>query len=65
MSYKKHPRQPGYPIPGYNGHTADAVHCPRCGSPAVKLLGGFTSGQRIGVCSACGENYIVEPERKQ
>jgi transcription elongation factor Elf1 len=43
----------GYPLPGYN--------CPRCGSEELTLIGPFTSGQRVGVCKNCGENFIVEP----
>lgn len=58
----KQPRKDGYPIPGYNGHTHDAAHCPRCGAEDIILLARILSGQRIGVCHNCAENFIVEPE---
>lgn len=67
MSHKipRHMR-PGYPIAGYNGHTTDDKHCPRCGSREVTLLGfAIASGRRIGLCAECGENYIVESERAE
>ena len=55
-----------YPIPGYIGYTTDPLHCPRCGSEDVTiLLGSFSSGSRIGVCRECGENYIVERQRRE
>jgi hypothetical protein len=53
--------QPGYPLPGYNGHTFDREHCPNCGNNDVDLIDGFTSGQAIGICELCGANYVVEP----
>jgi predicted RNA-binding Zn-ribbon protein involved in translation (DUF1610 family) len=55
--------RPGYPLPDFKvtGHTVDAWHCPNCGSTAISLLDGFTSGQRIGICNECGANYIAEP----
>ncbi len=56
---------PGYPLPGYNGHTTDPQHCPRCGRPEAVLLSGFTSGQRIGICENCGANYVVEPQKEE
>ena len=63
MATKKHAKLAGYPQPGYNGHTDDAVRCPNCGSQHIRLLDGFTSGQRLGICFNCGENYVVEPIR--
>ena len=63
MSKAKGTRKEGYPLPGYEGHTTDAEHCPRCGSEEFALIGGslIQSGQRIGICRECGENFIVEP----
>lgn len=52
---------PGYPLPGNNGHTIDAHHCPNCGSTNVTLLPAILSGQRIAICQNCHANYIVEP----
>lgn len=62
MAHKKYTCKPGYPLPGYNGHTTDAGHCPRCGSEELTLIGGriIKSGQHIGICASCGENFIVE-----
>lgn len=58
-------RKENYPIPGYNGHTTDEKHCPRCGSEAITIISCFSSGRRIGVCHNCGENYIVERRAAQ
>lgn len=63
MAHKKHICKPGYPLPDYNGHTTDDKRCPRCGSEELTLMGGsmIKSGQRIGICAECGENFVVEP----
>ncbi len=61
-SVRKHRRRENYPIPGYNGHTTDEEHCPRCGSENVTRLGNFSSGRRIGICHECGENYVLDPD---
>ena len=60
---KRQPSRPGYPLPDYHGHTTDDKHCPSCGSEEITLIGGglVKSGQQIGICYNCSENFIVDP----
>lgn len=58
---KRNATRSGYPIHNYQGYTTDREHCPKCGDKGVALLGPLKSGQHIGICHNCAENYIVEP----
>lgn len=62
---KKNIKRDGYPVSIYAGYTTDAAHCPRCGAEDIALLRPCLSGQRIGVCHECGENYIVSAPRQE
>ena len=57
---KRHGPMAGFPMPGYNGHTTNSRRCPRCGSRERSLLAPALSGQRIGICHNCGENFVVD-----
>lgn len=62
MSKKRIVFAAGYPLASFPS-TTDKERCPRCGATDVSLVGDgvFKSGQAVGVCKACGANYIVNP----